>query len=66
MNDDGEAIPKPPLNAYMDYSAVIRPKIKEENPNATPTEIVSVYSRLSYSYVYVLVLMFILFYESQL
>ena len=43
MNDDGEVISKPPLNDYLRYSAFIRPKIKEENPNATPTEMVSVY-----------------------
>ena len=55
MNDDGEAIPKSPLNGYFMYSAFILPKIKEENPNATLTEMVSVYSRLSYSYVYILV-----------
>ena len=48
MNDDGEAIPKPPVSAYMDYSSSIRPKIKEENPNATPTEMVSIYSYLCF------------------
>ena len=41
--DDGKAIPKPPVSAYMDYSSFIRPKIKEENPNATPTEMVSLF-----------------------
>ena len=40
--DDGEAIPEPPASAYIDYSSFIRPKIKEENPDATETEIVSV------------------------
>jgi len=46
--DDGEAIPKPPASAYIDYSSFIRPKIKEENPDATPTEIVSIYSYLCF------------------
>jgi len=59
MNDDGEAIPKPPASAYIDYSSFIRPKIKEENPNATPTEMVSVFYPCLYFG------MFILFHESQ-
>ena len=59
--DDGEAIPKPPGSAYMDYSSFIRPKIKEENPNATPTEMVSVYFYLCLYFG-----MFILFYEINL
>ena len=46
--DDGEAIPKPPASAYIDYSSFIRPKIKEENPDATPTEIVSIYTYLCF------------------
>lgn len=33
--------PKRPVNAYIRFSNEMRPKIREENPEATPTEMVS-------------------------
>ena len=39
--DDVEDKPKQPLNAYMTFSSEVRSKIKEDNPDAKPTEIVS-------------------------
>jgi len=39
--DDVEDKPKRPLNAYMTFSNEVRAKIKEDNPDAKPTEIMS-------------------------
>ena len=44
IDDDWEAIPKPPLTGYLDYSAETRPGIEKEHPNMSSSEVVSVNS----------------------